>query len=106
MDELDATLKSLNELAMNLLWCWNHSADELWGRLDRDLWELTENPWVILQTVSQEKLRTVSADPGFRKSLDEVLQEMRDIAARPAWFQDKHPGAPLSLVAYFSMEYM
>jgi glycogen phosphorylase len=106
MDELDATLKSLNELALNLLWCWNHSADELWGRLDRDLWELTENPWVILQTVSQEKLRTVSADPGFRHRLDEVLQEMRDIAARPAWFQEKHPGTPLSLVAYFSMEYM
>jgi starch phosphorylase len=106
MDEQDATLKSLNELALNLLWCWNHSADELWGRLDRDLWELTENPWVILRTVSREKLRTVSADPGFRQRLDEVLREMRDIADRPAWFQNAHPDAPLSLVAYFSMEYM
>jgi starch phosphorylase len=65
MDDLDATLKSLNELAMNLRWSWNRSADELWGRMDRDLWDLTQNPLVILQTVSQEKLREVAADPKF-----------------------------------------
>src|SRR5260370_42629463 len=43
--------ESLAELALNLRWSWNHSSDELWGRLDPDLWELTQNPWVILQTV-------------------------------------------------------
>ena len=65
MDELEATLKSLNELAMNLRWSWNRSADELWGQMDRELWELTQNPLVILQTVSQQKLREVAADAKF-----------------------------------------
>src|SRR5438477_129278 len=34
----------LAELALNLRWAWNHSSDELWGRLDPELWELTQNP--------------------------------------------------------------
>ena len=53
------------ELALDLRWSWNHSTDELWGRLDPELWELTQNPWVVLQTVSQEKLQQRLADPGF-----------------------------------------
>ena len=106
MDELDATLKSLNELAMNLRWSWNRSADELWGQMDRDLWELTQNPLVILQTVSQEKLREVAADQKFCQRLDEIVKEMRESMDHPAWFQNAHPDAPLKLAAYFSMEYM
>ena len=43
---------ALVELAFNLRWSWNHSADELWGKLDPELWELTQSPWVVLQTVS------------------------------------------------------
>ena len=106
MDDLDATLKSLNELAMNLRWSWNRSADELWGQMDRDLWELTQNPLVILQTVSQEKLREVAADAKFCARLDEIVTEMRESMDHPAWFQNAHPDAPLKLAAYFSMEYM
>ncbi len=106
MDDLDATLKSLNELAMNLRWSWNRSADELWGQMDRDLWELTQNPMVILQTVSQGKLREVAADPKFRERLDQIVKEMRESMDHPGWFQNAHPDAPLKLAAYFSMEYM
>src|SRR5882762_9524870 len=97
---------ALTELALNLRWTWNHAADELWGRLDPELWELTQNPWVVLQTVSQEKLQAVSADPAFRKRLDEVLQEKREAERSPRWFQQTHPNSALNLVAYFSMEYM
>ena len=58
---------SLTELALNLRWTWNRSAAELWGRLDPDLWELTRNPWLTLQTISKAKLEEVCADPGFRR---------------------------------------
>src|SRR5207245_7352885 len=96
----------LAELALNLLWAWNHSADELWGRLDRDLWELTQNPWLILQTVSREKLRSVANDPSFRRRVDEIVQGRREAERAANWFQKTHPESPLHLVAYFSMEYM
>ena len=96
----------LEELALNLRWTWSRSSDELWGKLDPELWELTENPWVVLQTVSQEKLQTASADPSFRRRVEELLREQREEEQSAAWFQNTHPDAKLKLVAYFSMEYM
>ena len=54
--------EALTELALDLRWSFNHSADHLWERIDPELWEATHNPWIILQTVSQEKLQSVVAD--------------------------------------------
>jgi glycogen phosphorylase len=53
-----STLDALTELALDLRWSFNHAADKLWERLDPDLWDLTHNPWIVLQTVSEEKLLT------------------------------------------------
>lgn len=97
---------TLAELALNLRWSWNHSADELWGKLDPELWELTQSPWVVLQAVSQEKLQAASADPAFRRRVDELLREQREEKQSTAWFQKTYPNSRLSSVAYFSMEYM
>jgi starch phosphorylase len=97
---------ALAALALDLRWTWNHSADELWGRLDRELWELTRNPWVVLQAVSPEKLQEAWGDPAFRKEVDEILQETCAEDEAAAWFHRAHPQSPLTLVAYFSMEYM
>src|SRR6476646_9644910 len=96
----------LAELALDLRWSWNHYADELWRQLDPDLWKITQNPWVILQTVSQEKLQAASADPAFRRRVDELLREQREEKQSTAWFQRTYPNSRLSCVAYFSMEYM
>jgi starch phosphorylase len=97
---------SLAELALDLHWSWNHATDGVWRQLDPALWELTQNPWVVLQTVSRDKLQHVLADPAFRKSIDDLLQAKRQAAETPAWFQKSHPQAPLTCVAYFSMEFM
>jgi starch phosphorylase len=48
----------------------------------------------------------VSADPAFRKSVDDLVQARRQAAKSPAWFQQEHPKTPLTSVAYFSMEFM
>ena len=58
---------SLAELALDMRWSWNHATDEVWRQLDPALWEFTQNPWVVLQTVSRDKLQRVLADPAFRK---------------------------------------
>ncbi len=97
---------SLAELALDLHWSWNHATDEVWRQLDPILWELTQNPWVVLQTVSRDQIERVLADPAFRKNVDDLLRSKRQAAERPAWFQQKHPQAPLTWVAYFSMEFM
>ncbi len=97
---------SLAELALDMHWYWNHSADEVWRQLDPVLWEFTYNPWVVLQTVSRERLHRVLADPAFRRKVDDLLQAMSHEAESPAWFQQNHPQSPLNSVAYFSMEFM
>jgi glycogen phosphorylase len=96
----------LADLALNLRSIWNQKADELWGRIDPDLWELTQNPWVVLQTASQDRLRALLAESAFREKAEELLAEQRKAAEKPRWFQNACAGSPLSLVAYFSMEYM
>jgi starch phosphorylase len=97
---------SMAELALDLRWSWNHATDKVWRQLDPALWELTQNPWAVLQTVSKDKLKSVLADPNFRKSINELLRAKRQAADTPAWFQKNHPQSPLKCVAYFSMEYM
>ena len=104
---LDAGISdALTDLALDLRWSYNHSADQLWGQLDPELWELTHNPWILLQTVSREKLQTVTSDPGFQKLLADLHREKMLAEASEAWFQKAHPRSGLSTVAYFSMEFM
>jgi starch phosphorylase len=99
-------MDSLKELALNLHWSWNHAADELWEALDSYLWETTQNPWVILRTVSHDKINALLATPKFQEQLSKLLQHKREHFSADAWFQKEHRGAVLSAVAYFSMEFM
>lgn len=97
---------TLVELALDMRSSWNHATDQVWRQLDPELWRLTQNPWVVLQTVSREKLQQVLADPDFRKSIDDLAKIRRDAAEAPAWFQQTYPQSQLNCVAYFSMEFM
>ena len=99
-------LDSLTELALDLRSSWNHATDTVWRQLDATLWELTHNPWVVLQTVSRDKLRQVLADSAFRSNVDRLVQTRRQAAESPGWFQQKYPDSDLARVAYFSMEFM
>jgi glycogen phosphorylase len=97
-------MDALAELALNLRWSWNHASDEIWQSLDAELWETTQNPWLILRTVSQEKIKSLLAAPEFRQRVQDLLRQNHESA--DTWFQQKHPGSGLSSVAYFSMEFM
>ena len=96
----------LGELALDMRWSWNHAADEIWARLDPDLWGLTYNPWLVLQTVSRSRLQQALADPVFKRKVDDLVKTKRFEAEAPAWFQQSHPQSGLTSVAYFSMEFM
>jgi starch phosphorylase len=99
-------IDALTELAMDLRWTWNHYSDELWRRLDPALWALTCHPSVVLQTVAKERITHALADPDFCQLLDRIVQAKRQAEAKPGWFQQKHPGTPVSCIAYFCMEFM
>src|SRR5215813_11540924 len=97
---------TLVDLALNLRWSWSHGEEDLWAPLDPELWELTHNPWLVLQTVSHSKLKTLLADPRFRQKVDQAAHFKEDQTQAQTWFQQKHGQSPLSCVAYFSMEFM
>jgi len=97
---------ALSDLALDLRWSFNHSADQVWERLDPDLWELTRNPWVVLQTVSRDRLQAATADPNFQRLLMDVQREKSAALAAGTWFNKAHPNSGISAIAYFSMEFM
>lgn len=97
----------LEELAIDLVWSWDHRADKIWKELDQELWLLTRNPLVVLQTVSREKLDKLLADPTFCKYVRELKEaDDRFHDKKSGWFQKKYPKTDLTCVAYFSMEFM
>lgn len=96
---LPKPLHSLAELALDLRWTWSHSGDALWSALDSTAWELTQNPWFILQRAPEERLEALAKDPSF---LDELERLTRDRAAYLAL----SPAVSLEgTVAYFSLEF-
>lgn len=92
----------LAELALAMRWSRNHGADEVWDKLYPELWDLIHNPWVVLQSVSRDRMEGVLADVEFRKKLDELVEAKRQPAESPAWFQRPQPDSPLKAIAYSS----
>lgn len=101
-----AGFNSLAELALDMRWSWNHATDNIWRQLDPALWEITHNPWVVLQTVSRDQIEHALADPVFRKNVDGLVQTRRQTVEVPAWFQQNYSKNSINCIAYFSMEFM
>ncbi len=96
----------LAELALDVRWSWNHAADEVWRKLDPDLWELTHSPWGVLQSAGKARVERLLADPTFRSHVDGLLDARKAAGSSAGWFQQTHADCALSSVAYFSMEFM
>lgn len=97
---------ALTGLALDLSWSWDDATNVFWEQLNPDLWKLTHNPWVVLQTVSGERLEKITSDPAFQTALDRLTRQRLAEEKRPRWFQTAYSNSPLGTVAYFSMEYM
>jgi glycogen phosphorylase len=97
---------SLVSLALDMRWSWNHTADELWSQLDPALWNETHNPWLVIQSVSDNQVKRLLASPPFRAQLDSIIRERQEDDSQQGWFKTNHPDTALRTVAYFSMEFM
>ena len=97
--ELPSKLKPLEELAKNLWWVWNSEAKALFRDLNPDLWRSTgENPVMVLQQLSSERLDEVIADKDMMGRLKHVYGMFKDYMAKPM-------RSDIPSVSYFSMEY-
>ncbi|MCG6936692.1 MAG: alpha-glucan family phosphorylase [Gammaproteobacteria bacterium] len=102
---LPESLQGLAILALDLRWSWNHGADTLWRQVAPELWEATANPWLILETVSDSRLQTLAADPGFIEKLQQQLDVREAHFDEKSWFTETVDGAFSGYIAYFSMEF-
>ncbi|MCZ2567036.1 glycosyltransferase family 1 protein [Bacteroides fragilis] len=94
-----AELEELSELARNIWWAWNYEATELFRDLDPTLWkEAGQNPVLLLERMSYEKLEALSKDKVILKRMNDVYAKFRD-------YMDVTPDNKRPSVAYFSMEY-
>ena len=94
-----AELEKLSEIARNIWWAWNYEATELFRDLDPTLWkEAGQNPVLLLERMSYEKLEALSKDKVILKRMNDVYAKFRD-------YMDVTPDNKRPSVAYFSMEY-
>jgi starch phosphorylase len=104
LPSLPESLEGLAELALDMRWSWNHTADRLWERIDPELWRSTGNPWYILQTISPAKLKALEADNDFRQLIQDFVKSYREYREGLSWFKQVHGNSAFT-VAYFSMEF-
>jgi starch phosphorylase len=92
-------LEKLSEIARNIWWAWNFEATELFRDLDPELWkECGQNPVLLLERMSYEKLEALAQDKVILRRMNEVYTKFRD-------YMDVKPDEQRPSVAYFSMEY-
>ena len=92
-------LEKLSEIARNIWWAWNFEATELFRDLDPELWkECGQNPVLLLERMSYEKLEALAKDKVILRRMNEVYTKFRD-------YMDVKSDEKRPSVAYFSMEY-
>ncbi len=97
--DLPSKLKHLETLAKNLWWVWNSDAKSLFRDLNPDLWRSTgENPVMLLQQLSSERLDEIIADADLMARIEQVYGKFKEYMAKPM-------RKDIPSVSYFSMEY-
>ncbi|MDE7508974.1 MAG: DUF3417 domain-containing protein, partial [Muribaculaceae bacterium] len=97
--ELPKQLKPLEEMSKNLWWVWNSEGKSLFRDIDHDLWrKVGENPVMLLQQISYERLKEILDDKAFMDRINLVYDSFKAYMKQPM-----HNDIPS--VAYFSMEY-
>ena len=103
---LPEKMEFLKTLANNLWWAWNHDAIDLFRRLDRDLWQETnQNPIKMLGQISQSRLETLAADEGYLAQLDRVKENLDSYLNEQTWYSKEFGISEQIQFAYFSAEF-
>jgi len=102
-----SSLARLTELSQNLWWSWTRDARQLFEFIDPTLWFLTNhNPVKLLNSIAQERLKTLAEDPSYLRQYSAVLKQFDEYRANGhSWFNTNHAAAAKNVIAYFSAEF-
>ncbi len=97
--ELPKQLKALDEISKNLWWVWNSEAKALFRTINPDSWRRDgENPVLILQRLTSERIAELLEDNAFIADLNKVYADFKE-------YMEKPMRKDVPSVSYFSMEY-
>src|SRR6185503_15930331 len=97
----------LDELARNIWWSWNPDVIRLFRDLDPKLFQATNhNAFALVQSLTPERIATLSGDAFLRARVDRAHRELRDYLPFSNTWALTH-AAPLKVrpVAYLSAEF-
>jgi starch phosphorylase len=111
--KLPAAIARLHELAYNLWWSWETLAQQLYARIDPQLWEASnQNPVKFLRNVHQEKLNAAAGDEDYLRAYEGVLATFDEYMHGSGNFGDARRSIMEAfgkweggVIAYFSAEF-
>ena len=96
---------TIMELATDLRWTWSHAGDELWKAMAPDIWDRTENPYVVLQNMTRERIQELDNNSQFKERLLQLKATHSDYCSQRSWYDETYGDNALKGIAYFSMEF-
>ncbi|MEX2143134.1 MAG: alpha-glucan family phosphorylase [Anaerolineales bacterium] len=104
---LPERISRLGELAYNLWWTWQPSAQDLFARIDHYYWDqVKHNPIMFLREVLAERLEAAAQNLDYVDLYDHILSDFdRYIKTKDTWFQRNHSSNENKPIAYFSTEF-
>ena len=105
--DLPRRINRLGELAYNLWWTWNPSAQRLFYRIDYALWErLNHNPLLFLRSVGRSEVNAAAQNPFYLEIYDRVFANFDAyMNAKETWCSQRYDEKCNQQSAYFSMEF-
>jgi phosphorylase/glycogen(starch) synthase len=104
---LPDNIKDLRKIAYNLFWTWNVEVQELFARLDPQLWiDVCHNPIELLERIGPERLWEMSKNESYLRLYARSLEVMEDMAGDEEYALQRDPSiTDKKPIAYFSTEY-
>jgi phosphorylase/glycogen(starch) synthase len=92
-------LDKLVKLSNNLWWTWNNDAEDLFKRIDPELWKQSgRNPRILAELVTMNRMKALENDENLIRDIDAVYSRFEKYMAEAE-------NKPDEKIAYFSMEF-
>jgi starch phosphorylase len=95
----------LISLALDLRIPINHATEQFWSAIDPEGWDESNNPWWVLQNISQDRIDHLKKYRALTNIIKEASDLRQEYINQPGWFKQNYPSNTLSTIAYFSMEF-
>lgn len=103
---LPGSLRDLEVLAANLRWSWHPPTQDVFARVDPEVWsQVNHDPVRLLGAVPRERWDELAQDQEFVSALAEVRADLDRYLGEDRWYQRRAAEDLPRSIAYFSPEY-